>query len=118
MESYKNMNGKLAKEKKVCFAGIITCSEKMQHVIDTAKNASGAEVTVLITGESGTGKELIARAIHNSSPRAKEPFVVVNCAGMPESLLESELFGHEKGAYTDAVTRVKGKFEQANKFKI
>ena len=114
MKPDKKASDKLVEDTKVSFDDIITCSEEMQNVITTAKNASQAEVTVLITGESGTGKELIAEAIHNNSSRKDGPFEVVSCAGMPETLLESELFGHEKGAYTDAVTKVKGKFELAN----
>lgn len=110
----KNNIGKLLEEKKISFDDIVTCSEKMLKVINTAKNISQSEVTVLITGESGTGKELFAKAIHNNSSRENGPFIVVNCAGMPDTLLESELFGHEKGAFTDAISRKKGKFELAN----
>ena len=110
----KNNTDKLPEEKKISFDDIVTCSEKMLKVINTAKNVSQSEVTVLITGESGTGKELVAKAIHNNSSRKNGPFIVVNCAGMPETLLESELFGHEKGAFTDAISRKKGKFELAN----
>ena len=113
-ESNKKTPEKLREEKKISFDKIVTCSQDMQGLIATAKNASQSEVTVLITGESGTGKELVARAIHNSSPKKNGPFIVVNCAGIPDTLLESELFGHEKGAFTDAVTRTKGKFELAN----
>lgn len=111
----KTTSDKLQEGKKVSFDNIVTCAEELQHIIATAKKASQSDVTVLITGESGTGKELIARAIHNNSSRKDEPFIVVNCAGMPESLLESELFGHEKGAFTDASSQQKGKFELANK---
>ncbi len=115
MEEGKKPEQKLREEKKISFEQIVTASEQMKGLINTARNAAQSEVTVLITGESGTGKELFARAIHNSSPRKDGPVVVVNCAGMPETLLESELFGHEKGAFTDAVARTKGKFELADK---
>lgn len=99
---------------KINFENIVTCSKEMLKLIDTAKKISKSELTVLITGESGVGKELVARAIHNNSLRKDGPFIVVSCAGMPDTLLESELFGHEKGAYTDAVSKKKGKFELAN----
>lgn len=85
----------------------------LSEAIDLARKASAFDISVLITGESGTGKELMARFIHNKSPRAKNRFVAVNCAAIPENLLESELFGHEKGAFTGAVARRIGKFEEA-----
>ena len=75
---------------------------------------SSSSATVLIMGETGTGKEVMARAIHYSSPRAEKPFITMNCAALPRDLVESELFGHEKGAYTGAVRQTKGKFEQAH----
>jgi transcriptional regulator with PAS, ATPase and Fis domain len=106
--------GKLSEDKRIGFNNIVTCSEKMIKVLTDAKRASQSEVMVLITGESGTGKELIAEAIHNNSSIKNGPFIVVNCAGIPDTLLESELFGHEKGAFTDAISRRKGKFELAN----
>ncbi|MEW6358660.1 MAG: sigma 54-interacting transcriptional regulator [Planctomycetota bacterium] len=84
------------------------------EALDLVRKTSPFDVTVLITGESGTGKELIARALHELSPRAKGPFVAVNCTAMPDTLLESELFGHEKGAFTDAAKMRKGKFELAS----
>ncbi|MBN3037878.1 MAG: sigma-54-dependent Fis family transcriptional regulator [Candidatus Omnitrophica bacterium] len=110
----KKNSHKFQEESKVTFDNIVTRSEEMRSVIKTAKKVSSSDVTVLITGESGTGKELVARAIHNNSPRKDGPFVTVNCAGMPDTLLESELFGHEKGAYTDATSTKKGRFELAN----
>ncbi|MFQ5736020.1 MAG: sigma-54-dependent transcriptional regulator [Thermodesulfobacteriota bacterium] len=85
----------------------------MKKLVSMALVAASSDATVLISGESGTGKELLARFIHNGSPRADEPFVAVNCASIPDGLLESELFGHEKGAFTGAVTQRLGKFEQA-----
>lgn len=97
------------------FEGIIGRSEKFLKVIEIAKKTSKADSTVLILGESGTGKELFARAIHNESKRKNKPFIAVNCAAIPESLLESELFGFEEGAFTGAKKGGKiGKFELAN----
>jgi len=96
------------------FENIIAKSSKMQRVIEVIKIVAKSNATVLITGESGTGKELVARAIHSQSHRRGKPFVAVSCAALPESLLESELFGHEKGSFTGAYTQKKGKFEFAN----
>lgn len=93
---------------------IITNDPLMIRVLEVAEAVARSEATVLIQGESGTGKELIARFIHASSLRAQQPFVAVNCAALPESLLESELFGHEKGAFTGAQARKIGKFEMAH----
>jgi DNA-binding NtrC family response regulator len=93
---------------------IIGTSEMMRHVFDTVERVAPAKASVLITGESGVGKELIADAIHRLSPRKNKPFIKVHCAALAESLLESELFGHEKGAFTGAATRRRGKFELAN----
>ena len=87
--------------------------EAMGHVVKLAQQIAGSDASVLITGESGTGKEVLARYVHTRSGRARKPFICVNCAAIPEALLESELFGHEKGAFTGAVARRIGKFEEA-----
>lgn len=92
---------------------IITGDPEMKRIITMAREIAASTATVLITGESGTGKELIARLIHENSPRANRPFVAVNCAAIPDNLLESELFGHEKGSFTGAAFRKFGKFELA-----
>jgi two-component system nitrogen regulation response regulator GlnG len=93
---------------------IIGNSQPMQDVYKTLGRVAPSDVTVLVTGESGTGKELIARAIHFNSPRLGKPFLAINCAAIPRDLLESELFGHERGAFTGATDRKAGKFEQAH----
>ena len=97
------------------FDNIIGTSESLRSVLDMAGRAAPSDATVFITGESGTGKELLARGIHHNSQRAAGPFVAVNCAAIPEGLIESELFGHVKGAFTGAVRDREGKFEQADK---
>lgn len=101
-------------EDRYHFENIITKSPKMQRLIELIKIVGKSNATVLITGESGTGKELVARAIQSQSSRHNKPFITVSCAALPESLLESELFGHEKGSFTGAYTQKKGKFEFAN----
>jgi len=101
-------------ESSVKFDNIVSSSGVMQDVLKLADKARTSDITVLIEGESGTGKELIARAIHFNGPRKTKPFVVINCAAIPRDLLESELFGHERGAFTGAVERKVGKFEVAN----
>ncbi len=93
---------------------MIARAPKMQEIFRTIKKIAEYKTTVLITGESGTGKELVARALHDESPRASGPFVAVNCGAIPESLLESELFGHKKGSFTDAIRDKKGLFEEAS----
>ncbi len=95
--------------------GIIGKTEPMQQVYKLIGQVSGSDVPVMITGETGSGKELVARAIVQHSPRAHQPFIAINCAAIPENLLESELFGHEKGAFTGATERRIGKFEQCDK---
>src|SRR4051812_2196008 len=95
-------------------AGIVGRSEAMQQVFKMIGQVAGTDATALITGESGTGKELVARAIYHHSNRSTQPFLAVNCAAIPEQLLESELFGHERGAFTGATLQRIGKFEQCN----
>ncbi len=96
------------------FGEIIAGDPKMQAALDLARSVAPADSTVLLTGETGTGKELVARLIHHLSPRADQAFVAVNCAALAETLLESELFGHEKGAFTGAVAQRRGRFELAH----
>jgi two-component system NtrC family response regulator len=96
------------------FEGVIGMSEPMLRVFETVRRIAPTGVSVLVTGESGTGKELIARAIHNKSTRGAGPFVPINCGAIPENLLESELFGHEKGSFTGAHAAKAGKFETAD----
>jgi len=102
-------------EERYRFENIIAKSPKMQQVIEVIKIVARSNATVLIIGDSGTGKELVARAIHSQSHRHGKPFIAVSCAALPESLLESELFGHEKGSFTGAYAQKKGKFEIANR---
>ncbi|NIP42031.1 MAG: PEP-CTERM-box response regulator transcription factor [candidate division Zixibacteria bacterium] len=110
-------NLKLSKklEKRQKFNDIIGSSKKMLEVFKLIEAVSKSDYSVLLTGESGTGKELAARAIHDLSNRKGKQFIAINCGAIPENLLESELFGHEKGAFTDAVSQKKGKFEYAHK---
>lgn len=102
------------REGKLTFADIVTRSEAMDHVISMGRKAAASAIPVLIEGESGVGKELIARAIHGSSERSAKPFITVNCGAIPDNLVESLLFGHEKGAFTGATERHAGKFVEAN----
>src|SRR5205823_13785623 len=103
-----------AESSKFRFEGVLGESATLRAALDrAARIIPHASVTVLLTGETGTGKELVARAIHYNGPRRGAPFVDINCAAIPEHLLESELFGHEKGAFTGAVARRIGKFEEA-----
>jgi two-component system nitrogen regulation response regulator GlnG len=100
-------------EEPVDLGGIVGVSPAMQHIFKAVGKVAGTALTVLLRGESGTGKELIARAVHENSRRKGRPFVPVNCAAIPRELLESELFGHEKGAFTGAISARRGRFEQA-----
>src|SRR5215471_4522812 len=96
------------------FEEILAYSAALKRVLETIEQVATTDATVLITGETGTGKELLARAIHRRSPRARGPFIKVNCAAIPDTLLASELFGHERGAFTGAIERRKGRFELAH----
>ena len=100
------------------FSNIIGNSLPMRRLFETMAQVAPTEATVLITGESGTGKELIANAVHQNSPRRERPMIKVNCAALPETLLESELFGHEKGAFTGATSRTRGRFQLAHQSTI
>lgn len=102
-------------KKNIHFNRIVGSSPQMMHIFDMIRQVSKTRTNILITGESGTGKELIARAIHEQSDRKNHPFVTINCGGIPETLLESELFGHKKGAFTGATVDKKGLFEIAHK---
>ena len=103
-----------AVESQYRFGNLIGKSKKMRDIFDTIQKVAPSGATVLIEGESGTGKELVARSIHFNGPRREKPFVAVNCSALAENLLESELFGHEKGAFTGAVASKKGRFELAD----
>jgi two-component system response regulator AtoC len=115
-ERLRKENELLRKEvqKEYSFENIISKNEKMQKIFEVIKKVAPYKSTILITGESGTGKELIAKALHYSSDRSQLPFIPVNCGAIPENLLESELFGHVKGAFTDAIRTKKGLFEEAD----
>jgi DNA-binding NtrC family response regulator len=95
--------------------GLVTEDAAMKELLSTVERVAPSDIPVLVQGESGTGKELVARAIHRLGPRSKEPFVAINCGAVPENLLESELFGHEKGAFTGALIRKPGLFEVADR---
>ncbi|MBS3918541.1 MAG: sigma-54-dependent Fis family transcriptional regulator [Deltaproteobacteria bacterium] len=113
-ERNKNILLTQALEKRYSFGNIIGKSDRMQEIYELISDISHTDSTVLIQGESGTGKELIARAIHFNSPRKSKPFIVANCSAYSQNLLESELFGHEKGAFTGAIRRKSGRFELAH----
>jgi two-component system response regulator AtoC len=110
----ENIRLRDAVQETFSFQNIVAKSDSMREIFDTIRKVAGYKTTVLITGESGTGKELIARAIHFNGARKHKPIVAVNCGGLPENLLESELFGHVKGAFTDAAGDKKGIFQEAS----
>ena len=110
----ENHDLKEALDDRLKLDNMVATDPRMQHILKTVKAVAKARTTVLITGESGTGKTLLARAIHQNSPRADGPFVEINCGALPESLLESELFGHVRGAFTGALKDRPGKFELAD----
>ena len=101
-------------DEKFSFEGIVGHSGKLKETLDRVRLVAQSKATILIEGESGTGKELIAQAVHQASPRSRGAFVAVHCAALSESLLESEIFGHERGAFTGAVERRVGRFEAAD----
>jgi DNA-binding NtrC family response regulator len=99
---------------KYSFENIVGQNKHLLDIFDLIETAAQSKATILLTGESGTGKELVAKAVHFNSPRRDMPFIRVNCAALPDNLIESELFGHEKGAFTGAISQTKGRFELAN----
>jgi len=111
----ENLQLREALEGKFNFEGILGKNERMREVLDKIRLVAATDSTVLITGESGTGKELVANAIHHNSPRRDQALIKVSCAALPETLLEAELFGHEKGAFTGALKQRRGRFELAHK---
>ncbi len=113
-ESLKRQVAYLRQEVESRYSTIVATTPQMQSLIDLAKRAANSDATVLILGESGTGKELFARSIHQWSTRRSMPFVIINCVALPDTLLENELFGHERGAYTGATALQKGKMEVAD----
>jgi transcriptional regulator with GAF, ATPase, and Fis domain len=111
----ENQDLKHQLEDKFCFNGILGANSQMRAVLDKIKLVAETDSTVLIVGESGTGKELVANALHQNSSRKGYPLIKVSCAALPETLLEAELFGHEKGAFTGALRQRRGRFEMANR---
>ena len=108
-------NRRLLATQAGAIGGIITGAREMLEICRMVEKVSSTDATVLLLGESGTGKELLARALHDSSPRSKQRFVAINCAAIPDTLLESELFGYERGAFTGAFKQTIGRIETANK---
>ncbi|MDR2576008.1 MAG: sigma-54 dependent transcriptional regulator [Treponema sp.] len=113
LRKLREENRKLKKSASLTHSDIVGTSDAMNGIRELVRQAASTDARVLITGENGTGKEVVARAIHSGSSRCERPFVGLNCAAIPDTLLESELFGHEKGAFTDAVSSRKGRFEIA-----
>ncbi|HSH00214.1 MAG TPA: sigma-54 dependent transcriptional regulator, partial [candidate division Zixibacteria bacterium] len=115
-QKLQDENSQLKQElgRNLSFAEIVGSSEQIQQAIKLGQQISQSDSTALIRGESGVGKDLFARAIHNASPRASGPYITLNCAALPESLLESELFGHKKGAFTGAIRDKDGLFQAAD----
>ncbi|HSB07539.1 MAG TPA: sigma-54 dependent transcriptional regulator, partial [Thermodesulfobacteriota bacterium] len=115
-ERLRRENERLRKEisREYGFENIVSKNEAMQKIFEVIRKVAPYKSTILIMGESGTGKELVARALHYSSDRSQSPFIPINCGAIPENLLESELFGHAKGAFTDAIRTKKGLFEEAD----
>lgn len=111
---HENENLRRQVQERYSLPGLIAHSAEMQRVLDLVRRVAPTDATVLIQGESGTGKEVVAKAIHHASPRAGRAFVAVNCGALPEPLLESEIFGHVKGAFTGATAHKKGLFEEAH----
>jgi len=114
MRTLEEENKLLREQSAPATDGLVFGSEKMAQIAQVLDRVGPMDVSVLLIGETGTGKEVLARALHRLSPRNSKPFVAINCASIPENLLESELFGHEKGAFTGAVKRTHGKFELAD----
>lgn len=114
LDELEKENVRLQQKNKEPLNGIIASCKKMQNLSRTVEKIAPTQITTLLLGETGTGKELLAKAIHDLSDRSSKPFVAVNCAAIPESLLESELFGYEKGAFTGATKQTKGKIEYAD----
>ncbi|MCA9772126.1 MAG: sigma-54-dependent Fis family transcriptional regulator, partial [Myxococcales bacterium] len=110
-----DLGARSAPAAKVRGADVIAADARMLEILELARTVARSQATVLLQGESGTGKEVLARFLHAHSPRREGPFVAVNCAALPEGLLESELFGHERGAFTGALRAAKGKFELADR---
>jgi DNA-binding NtrC family response regulator len=110
----ENLNLRSVIKGKYSFGNIVGADKKFTDLLETLDSAAKSRATIVIRGESGTGKELFARAIHYNSPRAAGPFIKLNCAALPEGLIESELFGHEKGAFTHAIKQTRGRFELAD----
>src|SRR5690606_2683684 len=111
---FENRNLKKELKKEYSFQNLVGNSDAMHRIYDLIKRVAQAPTNVMVTGESGTGKEMIAKAIHFNGPLKDKPFVTVNCGAIPESLMESEMFGHKKGSFTGAVADKQGLFEVAD----